>query len=118
MIRDSIINNSALFCFIGKTSYFYFKNIARFEGKAVNLIQNKLRPSHYFVNLLSIFILDNEVYLAFDIPPQKFAIDDNGCEGFILNKGLLHGSIYQLELCRMLSVTILFLHISTVHSID
>ncbi|XP_039140354.1 aspartic proteinase nepenthesin-2-like [Dioscorea cayenensis subsp. rotundata] len=104
----------------GKTSYLSFGDAARLEGKTVRLIENEMVPSHYYVNLLAISILDGKNHLALDIPPQTFAIDDNGRGGFILDTGTtitqLHRSAYA-ELSRMLSVVFLLSHISTVHSI-
>ncbi|XP_039140810.1 aspartic proteinase nepenthesin-2-like [Dioscorea cayenensis subsp. rotundata] len=104
----------------GKSSYLSFGDAAKLEGESVGLIQNKKFPSLYYVNLLSIFILDCEDLHALDIPSKTFAIDDNGHGGFLLDTGTpftrLHTSAYD-ELCRMLSEVLLLSHISTVRSI-
>ncbi|KAM0952242.1 putative nepenthesin [Dioscorea sansibarensis] len=101
-------------------SYLSFGDAAKLEGDTVHLLQNKMHPSLYYVNLLGLSILDGKDHLALDIPPQTFAIDDSGHGGLILDTGTaftrLHRSAYD-ELCRMLSVVFLLSHISTVRSI-
>ena len=51
----------------GKPSYLSFGDAAKLEGDTVHLIQNKMHPSLYYVNLLGLSILDGKDHLALDI---------------------------------------------------